>query len=102
MLSLTEYGMYCREGNFFIDPWKPVDYAVVTHAHSDHTRPGNQPYLAHGTSEGILRHRLGEGISLQTLQYGQEILLNGVRWCLYPAGHIPGSSQIRLEYRGEI
>ena len=102
MLSLTEYGSYCRKGNFFIDPWNPVDYVIITHAHTDHARPCYRHYLAHDSSEGILRHRLGEDISLQTLNYGQEILLKGVRLSLHPAGHIPGSARIRLELRGNI
>jgi putative mRNA 3-end processing factor len=85
----------------YIDPWNPVDKAIITHAHSDHARWGSREYLAHTDSEFILRHRLGE-ISLQTIPYYQTVNINGVTISLHPAGHIIGSSQVRLEYKGEI
>ena len=63
-------GLYCPPGDFYIDPWRPVDRAVITHAHSDHARVGHGHYLAHTDSEGTLRTRLGDAITLQTLAYG--------------------------------
>ncbi len=84
----------------YIDPWRPVERAISTHAHSDHARPGSKHYLAHKDSEFILRYRLGP-ISLQTLDYGQSLTINGVAISLHPAGHIIGSAQVRLEYQGE-
>src|SRR4051812_6781815 len=93
--------MYCRQADVYIDPWKPVDKAILTHAHSDHARTGSRYYLAHRDSEHILRYRLGD-ISLQTLEYNQPITMNGVSISLHPAGHIIGSAQVRLEYQGEI
>jgi putative mRNA 3-end processing factor len=95
-------GLYCPEGEFFIDPWQTVDRAVITHAHSDHARRGNGHYLAHRDNADLLRIRLGADISLQTLEYGEAIEHNGVRISLHPAGHVLGSAQVRLECRGRV
>lgn len=100
IVARTE-GLYCPPGNFYIDPWKPVESAVITHGHSDHSRTGHGRYLATDKSEGILRSRLGE-ITLQTLPYGESVLHNGVRISLHPAGHVLGSAQVRVEYGGEV
>ena len=94
-------GLFCVPGNFYIDPWRPVERAVITHGHADHSRTGHGHYLAHSAGEGILRTRLGE-INLQTLPYGEELVHNGVTISLHPAGHVLGSSQVRLAYRGEV
>ena len=102
LLELNEKGLYCPNGGFYIDPWREVERAVVTHAHSDHARWGMHHYLAHEDSEHILKYRLGASISLETLPYGKRIKKNGVTISLHPAGHIPGSAQVRLEYKGEI
>lgn len=101
LIQFTNKGIYCKQAGIYIDPWKPVDRAVITHAHSDHARVGSKEYLAHTHSENILKYRLGN-ISLQTLNYYQPIHINGVNISLYPAGHIIGSAQVRLEYKGEI
>lgn len=101
LIQFTNKGIYCKQAGIYIDPWKPVDRAVITHAHSDHARLGSKEYLAHTQSENILKYRLGN-ISLQTLDYYQPIHINGVKISLYPAGHIIGSAQVRLEYKGEI
>lgn len=93
-------GLYCPPGDFYIDPWRPVERAVITHAHADHARPGHAHYLAASQAEGVLRSRLGQGISLQTLAYGQQITHHGVTLSLHPAGHVLGSAQVRLQYRG--
>ncbi|MFD2201569.1 ligase-associated DNA damage response exonuclease [Shivajiella indica] len=102
ILELTDFGLYCPLADLFIDPWRPVDKAIITHAHSDHARWGMKKYLAHHDSEEIMKLRLGSDISLQTIGYNQWIEINGVRISLHPAGHIPGSSQIRLEHKGKI
>ena len=95
-------GLYCPPGDFYIDPWRPVDRAVVTHAHSDHARPGHTHYLAQRDAEGILRHRLGASIDLQSVDYGEVVEHRGVRVSLHPAGHVLGSAQVRLEHRGRV
>ena len=95
-------GLYCPPGDFYIDPWRPVDRAVITHAHSDHARTGHRHYLAQTDSAGTLRARLGAGINLQTLAYGEAIEHHGVRVSLHPAGHVLGSAQVRLEHGGQV
>ncbi|MDB5898057.1 MAG: hypothetical protein JWP41_1659 [Ramlibacter sp.] len=94
-------GLYCPPGDFYIDPWRPVPRAVITHAHSDHARQGSGHYLASAPAEGVLRTRLGE-IDLQTLRYGERVQHHGVTLSLHPAGHVLGSSQVRLEHGGEV
>ncbi len=94
-------GLYCPPGDFYIDPWRPVARAVITHAHSDHARYGNGHYLAAAPGEGVLRARLGD-IHLQTLPYGEAIEHHGVRVSLHPAGHVLGSAQVRLEHGGQV
>jgi len=94
-------GLYCPPGDFYIDPWRPVPRAVITHAHSDHARIGHGHYLAAQPSQGVLRARLGE-IDLQTLAYGERIVHHGVTLSLHPAGHVLGSAQVRLEHGGQV
>ena len=101
LLQFTPQGILCRQAGVYIDPWKSVDRAIITHAHSDHARAGSRHYLAHHDSANILRYRLGD-ISLETLAYNEPITMNGVRISLHPAGHITGSAQVRLEYQGEV
>ncbi|MGM0944320.1 MAG: ligase-associated DNA damage response exonuclease [Bacteroidota bacterium] len=102
LLELTDSGLFCPPAGVFIDPWRPVDRAVITHAHSDHSRWGMKYYLAHHDSAEVMKLRLGAEISLETVDYAQTIEMNGVKISLHPAGHIPGSSQIRLEHKGKI
>ncbi len=94
-------GLYCPAGDFHIDPWRPVDRAVITHAHADHARRGHGAYLASAPSAGVLRERLGS-ISLQALAYGASVSINGVRVSLHPAGHVLGSAQVRIEHQGQV
>ncbi len=101
IIQFTERGLFCSQGAFYIDPWKPVEKAIITHAHSDHARPGSNRYLCHHHSKPLLKLRLGD-VDVETLQWDDPILINGVKVSLHPAGHIIGSSQIRLEYQGEV
>jgi putative mRNA 3-end processing factor len=98
----TERGLFCEQGGFYVDPWQPVDVAVITHAHSDHARAGSATYLAESSGASILQQRLGADARIETVSYGQSVDRNGVKVSLHPAGHILGSSQVRLEYRGEV
>ena len=98
----TDSGLYCEAGDFYIDPWRPVARAVVTHPHSDHAHYGSAHYLVSQEGERIFRMRLGADANLQTIPYGQPININGVNVSLHPAGHIIGSAQIRLEHNGEV
>ena len=95
-------GLYCPPGDFYIDPWRQVERAVITHGHGDHARTGHKHYLAAAPGEGILRKRLGADINLLSLQYGESINHHGVNLSLHPAGHVLGSAQVRLEYKGEV
>ncbi|QQL49337.1 ligase-associated DNA damage response exonuclease [Mucilaginibacter ginkgonis] len=101
LLEFTDRGIYCAKGKFYVDPWKPVDDAVITHAHADHSYPGHKRYLAHHLSREVMLHRLGE-INLQTVEYGEKVMKNGVEISMFPAGHVIGSAQIRIEYQGEV
>lgn len=101
LIEFTEKGLYCPQGQFYIDPWKPVDKAVITHAHSDHARWGSNYYLCQHLTKPILQLRLGDN-HYQTVEWNEPIMMNGVKISLHPAGHIIGSSQIRVEYGGEV
>lgn len=101
LLRFTDKGIYCPEADIYIDPWRSVHKAVITHAHADHARPGHEKYLAHKHSVPILKHRLGD-VETEGLEYGEVKQINGVRISLHPAGHVPGSSQVRVEHRGEV
>jgi putative mRNA 3-end processing factor len=102
ILELTGVGLYCSEGDFFIDPWRPVDRAVITHAHSDHACAGCGRYLTSREGERVLRARLGNEASVASANYGQTLDLGSVRVSLHPAGHILGSAQVRVEWGGEV
>lgn len=102
LIEPTESGLYCREGGFFIDPWSPVERAVITHAHADHARPGCKRYLASPECARLLKARLGPDLAVQELPYGERLDLDGIRLSLHPAGHILGSAQVRLEQKGEV
>jgi putative mRNA 3-end processing factor len=102
LLRSTNSGLYCEAGDFYIDPWKPVDKAIITHAHSDHARWGSKHYLAAESSIHVLRERLGSDAHIQTIKFGERIDQNGVTVSLHPAGHLLGSSQIRIEHKGEV
>jgi putative mRNA 3-end processing factor len=101
LIEFTDKGLYCPQGNFYIDPWKPVDKAVITHAHSDHARWGSKNYLCHYHTKPLLKLRLGEN-NYQSIDWGENITINGVKLSLHPAGHIIGSCQVRVEYSGEV
>jgi len=102
MIEMTSSGLYCAIGDFYIDPHRRVDRAVITHAHSDHARPGMKAYLAHPHTAALMRKRLGRTLSIDELEYGSTTEIGGVRVSLHPAGHVAGSSQVRLEHRGEV
>jgi putative mRNA 3-end processing factor len=102
LLQVTDKGLFCAAGDFYIDPWQPVDRAVITHAHSDHARTGCRSYLAAREGEPVVRARLGPDASITTVAYGEPVQLNGTRLSLHPAGHILGSAQVRLEHQGQV
>ncbi len=102
LITPTARGLYCAAGDFHIDPWLPVERAVITHAHGDHARPGSAAYLAAKRGLPVLQTRLGAEARLEGLDYGEARELNGVKVSLHPAGHVLGSSQVRIEHGGEV
>lgn len=102
VLEVRSEGLYCAEGDFYIDPWRPVERAVITHGHSDHARWGMKRYLCTEQSAPILRARLGSDIQIQSVNFGERLVLNGATVSLHPAGHIVGSAQVRIEIEGEV
>ena len=101
MIAETSAGLYCEAGGFHIDPWLPVERAVITHAHGDHARPGSAAYLCASPGLAVLQRRLPDA-RIETLAYGEPITLGGARVSFHPAGHILGSAQVRVEHRGEV
>ncbi len=97
VLELKPEGLFCAAGDFYIDPWRPVDRAVITHAHADHGRPGMRHYLVSNAGMPLYRARLGVDASLQGLDYGETITLGRAKVSLHPAGHVLGSAQVRVE-----
>jgi putative mRNA 3-end processing factor len=98
----TDRGLYCPAGDFHIDAWQDVPRTIVTHAHSDHARPGSARYLTTPDGVHVLRHRMGAAPVIDSVDYGQSIDMNGVRASLHPAGHLLGSAQVRIEHKGEV
>lgn len=97
MMEVTDAGLYCAAGDFWVDPWKPVPRAVVTHAHSDHARTGSATYYSSVTSAPLMYHRLGATIDLQTMPWREPRTFGDVVVSLHPAGHILGSAQVRIQ-----
>lgn len=101
LIEFTDKGLYCPDGGFYIDPWKPVEKAIITHAHSDHAKVGSKHYLCHHFTKPLLQARLGDN-DYQSVEWNESLNINGVKVSLHPAGHIIGSSQIRVEYNNEV
>src|SRR5271170_1807033 len=101
-LKVLPQGLWCEPGGFFIDPTAVVDRAVITHAHSDHARPGHRHVLASPDTLALMRVRLGEGAGMtqQALAWGETLAIDGVRLWLEPAGHVLGSAQVVMEHAG--
>jgi putative mRNA 3-end processing factor len=102
LIQVTNSGLYCDRGGFFIDPWRAVDRAVVTHAHADHLCWGCGRYLLAHDGLTVVRARLGDEPAITTVPYGEPLDMNGVRVSLHPAGHMLGSAQVRLEHGGKV
>ena len=101
LIVLRPQGLYCPRGDFYIDPWRPVSKAVITHAHADHARRGHDHYLAHRDCAGLLKARLGD-VSVQSLDYGNSLQIGDVKVCLYPTGHVLGSAQVSVSHQGRV
>ena len=101
LLQFTNNGIYCEKANVYLDPWKPVDHAIISHGHADHSRYGHKKYITHHRNAPIIQHRLGE-INVTGKEWGEIFTVNNVKFSLHPAGHIIGSSQIRVEHKDEV
>src|SRR5689334_19475509 len=101
MIVSTPSGLFCAAGDFYIDPWTPVNRAVITHAHSDHASPGSAAYLCAAPGAALLRRRIPDA-QVETLAYGETVTIGDARVSFHPAGHILGSSQVRVEHGGEV
>lgn len=101
LLVFNDKGIYCQVADVYIDPWKPVDKAIITHGHADHSRWGHKQYITHHTNVPIIKHRLGD-IRVAGKEYNETFTINNVKFSLHPAGHIMGSSQIRVEHKGNV
>jgi putative mRNA 3-end processing factor len=102
LIKFTSKGIYCIPGKFYLDPWRPVDLAIITHGHGDHAKWGMKKYICHNFTKPILKIRIGEDITCDSVGYNEPITINGVKVSFHPAGHIVGSSQIRMEYKGYV
>jgi putative mRNA 3-end processing factor len=98
----SDRGLYCPAGDFHIDPWKPVERAVITHAHADHARSGSKHYWCSEPGLGLTRTRIGNGPGITPLAYGQVKEFGRARVSLHPAGHVLGSAQVRVEVDGRV
>ncbi len=102
LLEFSKKGIYCERADIYIDPWSPVKKALITHGHADHSRAGHKYYLSTPAAAPMIKFRLGSGINIETLDFGNERIINGVTFSFHPAGHIIGSAQVRVEYKGEV
>lgn len=98
----TANGLYCPPGEFYIDPQRPVERAVITHAHADHLRRGCDRYLTTTSGGELLRARLKRGARIELVEYRAGVTIRDVRVSLHPAGHILGSAQVRIEHGGQV
>ena len=101
LLAFNEKGIYCKAADVYLDPWKPVNNAIITHGHADHSRWGHKNYITHRTNVPIIKHRLGD-INVTGVEWNTSFIINNVKFSLHPAGHIIGSSQVRVEHKGEV
>jgi len=101
-LTVDSKGLFCRPGDFHIDPYGGASRAVITHGHSDHARPGHEAALATSETLAIMDARLGEAAPRrkQTAAYGEPLKIGDVTVTLFPAGHVLGSAQVLIKYKG--
>ena len=100
LITFTPKGLYCEQADVYIDPWRKVSRALITHGHSDHARRGHDAYLTHHHCVDVLKLRLGK-INVQGIEYGHTLDINGVTISFHPAGHVIGSAMIKLEDKSE-
>lgn len=102
LIEFKDEGLYVPQADVYIDPWKPVAKALITHGHADHSRSGMKSYIASSLAVPVIKYRLGSHIAISGKDYGETFTINGVTFSFHPAGHVVGSAQIRVEYKGEV
>lgn len=101
LLVFNDKGIYCPQADVFLDPWQPVNKAIITHSHSDHARLGHKSYITQNLNVPIIKHRLGQ-IVVAGKEWNETFTINGVTFSFHPAGHVLGSAQIRVAHQGEV
>ncbi len=101
LLEFNDKGIYCSQADVYLDPWKPVKNAIITHGHADHAMWGNERYITHSSNVPIIKHRLGV-TNVIGKEWSETFVINNVKFSFHPAGHIIGSAQIRVEHKGEV
>jgi putative mRNA 3-end processing factor len=101
LIEVRKEGLYCPVGNFYIDPHRIVETAIITHAHTDHGSTGHKTIISHPITNALLETRYPGKVKGTTLEYGEVVLIKDVAVSLHPAGHVPGSAQVRVSYKGE-
>ena len=101
LLQFTNKGIYCKPAGVYLDPWKPVHKALITHGHADHSRWGHKKYITHNDNVPIISHRLGD-INVSGVPYNDSFSINNVKFSFHPLVHIPVSSQLRVSYKVEV
>ncbi|MEE9439304.1 MAG: ligase-associated DNA damage response exonuclease [Saprospiraceae bacterium] len=102
LVTFTDRGFYVPLADVYIDPIAPVSKAFITHGHADHSSYGHQSYLCTHSALPVIKYRMGSHTNISGVSFGESITVNGVQFSFYPAGHIIGSAQIKIEYKGEI
>lgn len=102
LVHTTSRGLYCPPGDFYIDPWQPVQMAVITHGHGDHLRQGSARYILARPGISIARTRLSGERDITAVEYRKPFKLGATKVSLHPAGHILGSAQVRIEHEGRV
>ena len=101
LLEFNDKGIYCSQADVYLDPWKPVKNAIITHGHADHARWGHERYITHSSNVPIIKHRLGIN-NVVGKEWNESFVINNVKFSFHPAGHIIGSAQIKVEHKGEV
>lgn len=100
LIENTPRGLYCPAGDFYVDPWRPVPRALITHAHSDHARPGHAAYLTASPGAALVRERVGAPV--ESMPYGETKRIGDAVVSFHPAAHIRGAAQVRVEVGGRV
>lgn len=102
LIRLTSLGLYCEAGDFYIDPWRGVERAIITHGHGDHARHGSQHYWTTPATQAVMHARIDPKLQITALEYGETLAFGSVNVSLHSAGHVLGSAQVRVEHEGEV